>query len=183
MATFNINTFRNKALTAGGARANLFDVSMTGPGVATGLSTDEFNFACKGTAIPTMTVGVVEVQFFGRSIKVPGNKTFDNWTTTVINDEGFEVRNAMEKWMTAMGTHAGNVSTTTEANLYGSADVRQHAKKGGIIHTYSFVKIFPVSIGEITLGWGENDAIEEFPVEFAYDYWTHNAATGGAIVI
>ena len=131
---FSIDSFRGGALNAGGARANLFDVQITGATVA-GLTASEFNFSCKGAAIPAMAVGVVEVPYFGRVVKVPGNKTFDNWSTTVINDEGFEVRNAMEKWMTAMGTHAGNVSTTTEANLYGSADVRQHAKKGGIIHT------------------------------------------------
>ena len=180
---FSISKFRGGALSKSGARANLFEVTLTGSAAGSfAVNTKEFQFACKAAAIPAMAVGVVEVPYFGRVVKVPGNKTFDNWTTTVINDEGFEVRNAMEKWMTAMGTHAGNVSTATEANLYGSADVRQHAKKGGIIQTYTFVKIFPVSIGEITLGWGENDTIEEFPVEFAYDYWTHSAATGGAIV-
>ena len=71
----------------------------------------EFTFACKAAAIPAMTVGVVEVPYFGRVVKVPGNKTFDNWTVTIINDEGFHIRNGMEKWMAAMGTHEGNIAT------------------------------------------------------------------------
>ena len=80
---FTISEFRGKALNNAGARANLFDVSMTGP-TAAGLNTSEFTFACKAAAIPAMTVTTIDVPYFGRTIKVPGNKTFDNWTVTVI---------------------------------------------------------------------------------------------------
>ena len=177
---FSIDTFRTNALNSSGARANLFDVNMTGA-TGVGLTTTEFTFACKGAQIPAMAVGVVEVPYFGRMVKVPGNKTFDNWTTTIINDEGFEIRNAFEKWIAAMGTHEGNISTigggTTGGvnSLYGSASVSQYGKDGSTtaLETYSFVNIFPVNMSEITLGWGENDTIEEFTIEFAYDYWTH----------
>ena len=176
---FAINKFRTNALNNSGARANLFDVTISGATIA-GLTASEFNFSCKGAAIPPMAVGVVEVPYFGRVVKVPGNKTFDNWSTTVINDEGFEIRNAFEKWLAAMGTHEGNLSTigggTTGgvSSLYGSASVSQYSKAGGTaLETYNFVNIFPVSLGEITLGWDSNDAIEEFTIEFAYDYWTH----------
>ena len=107
---FTIDKFRTNALNNSGARANLFDVSIKGAGVAK-LTPSEFNFSCKGAAIPAMAVGVVEVPYFGRVVKVPGNKTFENWTTTVINDEGFEIRNAFEKWIAAMGTHKEIVTT------------------------------------------------------------------------
>ena len=180
MATFNINTFRNKALNNAGARANLFDVTMKAPGTASELNADEeFTFACKGAALPAMTVGVVEVPYFGRSIKVPGNKTFENWSVTIINDEGFAIRNGFEKWVASMGTHIGNVQSTAssalESGLYGNAEVTHFGKTGNsdIIAKYNFVNMFPVAVGEITLGWDANDAIEEFTVEFAYDYWTH----------
>ena len=176
---FAINQFRTNALNNSGARPNLFDVSIEGAGVA-GLTPSEFNFSCQGAAIPAMAVGVVEVPYFGRTVKVPGNKTFDNWTTTVINDEGFEIRNAFEKWIAAMGTHATNVveigggTTGGVSSLYGSASVSQYAKAGGTaLQTYSFVNIFPVNMSEIALAWDSNDAIEEFTIEFAYDYWTH----------
>ena len=177
---FEINKFRTNALNNSGARANLFDVTISGATIA-GLTASEFNFSCKGAAIPPMAVGVIEVPYFGRTVKVPGNKTFDNWTTTVINDEGFEIRNAFEKWIAAMGTHEKNVSTigggTTGGvtSLYGSASVSQYGKDGSTtaLETYSFVNIFPVNLSEIALGWDSNDAIEEFTIEFAYDYWTH----------
>ena len=178
---FTIDTFRTTALSAGGARANLFDVTIAGVAATTHLATGvaEFKFACKAAAIPAMAVGVVEVPYFGRVVKVPGNKTFDNWSVTIINDEGFLVRNGFEKWVASMGTHKGNVqsaaSTKLASGLYGNAEVVHYGKSGTAskLATYNFVNIFPVSVSEIALGWDANDAIEEYTVEFAYDYWTH----------
>ena len=177
---FTIDKFRTNALNNSGARANLFDVTIAGATVA-GLSPSEFNFSCKGAAIPAMAVGVVEVPYFGRMVKVPGNKTFENWSVTIINDEEFLIRNAMEKWVAAMGTHEGNIATigntfgAAGGTLFGQATVQHYSKGGGALGQakYNFINIFPVSIGEIALAWDANDAIEEFTVEFAYDYWTH----------
>ena len=176
---FTISEFRGKALNNAGARANLFDVTMTGAGAA-GLNASEFTFACKAAQIPAMAVATIDVPYFGRTIKVPGNKTFDNWSVTIINDEGFAIRNGMEKWIAAMGTHEGNVATVgtdftaSGGTLFGNATVSHYDKAGSkTIAEYKFVNIFPVSLAEITLGWDANDAIEEFAVEFAYDYWTH----------
>ena len=172
---FSINTFRSNALNNAGARANLFDVTMTGAPIA-GLNASEFTFACKAAQIPSSTVGVVEVPYFGRVVKVPGNKTFENWSVTIINDEDFNIRNAMEKWITAMGTHEGNVATISagDGTLYGQATVNQYAKAGGtVLEAYNFVNIFPINVAAIDLAWETNDAIEDFTVEFAYDYWTH----------
>ena len=179
---FTIDTFRTTALAAGGARANLFDVTIAGTGATDNLDTGgvaEFIFSCKAANIPAMAVGVVEVPYFGRVVKVPGNKTFDHWSVTIINDEGFLVRNGMEKWVASMGTHIGNVqsaaSSALTSALYGNATVQHYGKQGAAdkIASYNFVNIFPVSVSEIALGWDANDAIEEFTVEFAYDYWTH----------
>ena len=182
---FSIGDFRGKALGDGGARANLFDVTISGS-VASGFlgaGLKEFVFACKAANIPPMTVGTIDVPYFGRVIKVPGNKTFENWSVTVINDESFTVRNGFEKWLHSMGTHLTNVNLATNENLYATAEVKQYPKTGGTtaLQTYKFEKIFPVSLGEIALGWDSNDAIEEFTVEFAYDYWTHSGK-GGNIV-
>ena len=179
---FTIDKFRTTALSAGGARANLFDVTIAGGGATAHLLTTgvaEFSFVCKAANIPAMAVGVVEVPYFGRVVKVPGNKTFDNWSVTVINDEGFLVRNGFEKWVASMGTHIGNVQSAASSKLttglYGTATVQHYGKtgEGSKIASYSFVNIFPVSVSEIALGWDANDAIEEYTVEFAYDYWTH----------
>jgi hypothetical protein len=178
--SFSISNFRGGALNNSGARPNLFDVQLTKAPAVIGLVDTEFRFACKAAQIPPMTVGVVEVPYFGRVVKVPGNKTFDNWNVTIINDEGFEVRNAMEKWMVLMGGHASNKSAIGASgtgglndSLYGTGVVRQYPKSGATaIQTYEFTNIFPVNVSEIALDWSSNDAIEEFTVEFAYDYWT-----------
>ena len=170
---FTISEFRGKALNNAGARANLFDVTMTGAAAA-GLNASEFTFACKAAQIPPMAVATIDVPYFGRTIKVPGNKTFDNWTVTIINDEDFIVRNGFEKWIAAMGTHAKNISILKADEIYGNATVKHYNKSNDkTIAEYKFVNIFPVAVSEITLGWDANDAIEEFTVEFAYDYWTH----------
>jgi hypothetical protein len=175
---FSISSFRANALAKNGARANLFEVGLTGAAVnAFGLGVPELTFACKAAQIPTSSVGVVEVPYFGRVVKIPGNKTFENWTVTIINDEDFNIRNAMEKWMGAMGTHEKNTQVVSAGagTLYGQASVHQYAKTGGTtpLATYSFVNIFPVNVAAIDLAWETNDAIEDFTVEFAYDYWTH----------
>ena len=181
---FTIDTFRQTALSAGGARANLFDVTISDidANLMGAAGVKEFTFACKAANIPAMAVGVVEVPYFGRVVKVPGNKTFDNWSVTIINDEGFAIRNGFEKWVASMGTHIGNIqsaaSSALTSALFGNAQVRHFAKTGPAdspapIAKYNFVNIFPVTVSEITLGWDANDAIEEFTVEFAYDYWTH----------
>ena len=176
---FKIQDFRGKALNKAGARANLFQVTITGTPGDISLDADEFRFACKGAAIPAMAVGTIDVPYFGRVVKVPGNKTFDNWSVTVINDEGFLVRNGFEKWVASMGTHKGNVQSAASTNLtsalYGDATVQHYGKTGSTskIAEYKFVNIFPVAVSEIALGWDANDAIEEYTVEFAYDYWTH----------
>ena len=178
---FTIDTFRTTALSKGGARANLFDVTIAGAAATTNLAggVAQFKFACKAAAIPAMAVGVVEVPYFGRVVKVPGNKTFDNWSVTIINDEGFLVRNGMDKWVASTGSHIGNVqsaaSSALTGALYGDATVQHYGKKGPTdkIAEYKFVNIFPVNLSAIELSWGDNDTIEEFTVEFAYDYWTH----------
>ena len=175
---FSISSFRANALAKNGARANLFEVNLTGAAVnGFGLGVPELTFACKAAQIPSSSVGVVEVPYFGRVVKIPGNKTFENWTVTIINDEDFTLRNGFESWIAAMGTHDGNISTVSAGagTLYGTGTVNQLAQTGGTtaLASYSFVNIYPVNVAAIDLAWDSNDAIEEFTVEFAYDYWTH----------
>ena len=175
MATgFSIDTFRSRALIGEGARANLFDVTMTG---VADLATNDISYTCKAASLPGSAVTAIDVPYFGRIVKVPGNKTFENWTVTIMNDESFSVRNAMEKWIATMGSHAGNIASI--ASLTGAdAKVMQYAKVGGAaIHTYTFKNIFPVNVAAIDLAWDTNDQIEEFTVEFAFDYWTSVAGS------
>ena len=174
---FSVSNFRSKGMPGGGARPNLFDVMISGVSAAS--IPANHNFLCKIATIPPSTMGVVEIPYFGRMVKVPGNRTFDNLSVTFLNDEDFAIRNAVELWMNKMNSHVGNISDNP-SELHGELDVYQDGRDGSYIiggGALHFTNIFPVALGEIGLDWGSNDAIEEFTVDFAYDYWEHGTQT------
>ena len=181
---FNIADFQ-EALAAQGARPNLFEMSITGASGITGAATadftgGQFKHLCKTAQLPGSTIGVVEVQYFGRPVKMPGNRTFENLTTTIINDEGFKLRHALEKWMSFLNTHEGNLSTTaggTSLTYTGTLTLQQYSRDGAAdINPYKFNRCWPVNVAPIDLDWGTNDTIEEFTVEWAYDWWSNDTS-------
>ncbi len=170
---FSINSFRSNALSKAGARPNLFECGITGQGLPA-----NFSYLCKIATIPPSTMGVVEVPYFGRMVKIPGNRTFDNLSVTVLNDEDFAVRNAIEIWMNKMNSHILNTAVNP-SGLFADMTVTHYGRDGTLITgaVWTFKNAFPVALGEIGLDWGSNDAIEEFSIDFAYDYWSHGAQT------
>ena len=177
--SFQINKFRT-GLKGGIARPNLFEVNISVP-TTVPLDTTIFPFQCKLATIPPSTMGVIEVPYFGRMIKIPGNRTFDNLSLTVINDEGFLIRDAVENWMELMNHHRDNKSSATMVDIQADISVK-HFKVDGTASgdPWTFVDAFPVSLGEISLDWGSNDTAEEFSIDFAYDYWKRGAGTSAA---
>ena len=176
---FNIADFQ-EALAQQGARPNLFEVTLTLPSPAiTGTSATNFTTLCKTAQLPGSTIGVVEVQYFGRPVKMPGNRTFENLTTTIINDEDFALRNSMESWMAFLNTHESNTTTvaggTGGLNYIGTLSIQQYNRDGSFTSdaNYTFNKCWPVNVAPIDLDWGTNDTIEEFTVEWAYDWWSN----------
>jgi hypothetical protein len=92
----------------------------------------------------------------------------------IINDEDFTVRNAIESWMNGINSHAGNVrngAATSPSGYTVDAEVTQYSKAGDPIKNYKFVGMFPLDLAPIDLDWGSNDAIEEYSVTFAYQWW------------
>jgi len=176
---FNVNEFSG-ALKAGGARPSLFQVQITNP--INGVADAQVPFMCKAAQIPEATLSSIDVPYFGRQVKVAGTRTFAEWSPTIINDEDFAIRNAMEQWSNAINSFQGNVNTAggTAPSLYkANAQVTQFSKTGEILRVYDFVGIFPTVVAAIDLGWENGDAIEEFQVTFAYDYWTVSGGTTG----
>ena len=177
---FAISEFRSKGLAKGGARPKLFQAQMINnpAGIPTN-GEGGWSFVCKIASIPASTIGAIEVPYFGRQVKIPGNRTFDNLSVTIINDEGFGVRNSIESWMADMNSHQGNQQWAQANDLLGIMSITQYSKDRVVIGEgeWEFVNIFPTSLGEIALDWGSNDAIEEYTIEFAYDYWTHGTNT------
>ena len=178
----DISKFRSAGLKSSGARPNLFEATITKTPV-NGLTDAEFRLLCKIASIPTSTIGVIEVPYFGRNVKIPGNRTFDNLSVTVINDEDFKIRNAFEQRMNNLNSHQSNKSAITTAgqsgNLSGEMAIQHFDRAGNAISgaKWSFTNVYPVALGEIALDWGSNDTIEEFTIDFAYDYWTHGQNT------
>ena len=180
---FNVTNFKN-AMTYDGARPNLFKV-VFGTAAAAGQFTpgEDFEMFCRATSIPGTTIGQVVVPYFGREVKFAGNRTFADWSVTVINDEDFKVRSVMEKWMNSINAHTENKRAGGGAatkGYYASATVHQLSKNnvGNATRTYTFQNMFPTDLSEITLDWGDNDSIQEFTVTFAYDFWTAATGTG-----
>lgn len=171
---FNIDEFKSQ-LGGGGARPNLFRVQLLNP-IDPSADT-KLSFMVKATAIPASTVGTMEVPFMGKKVKFGGDRTFaEEWSVTVINDEDFAVRNALESWSNAIHTHSSNLRATPD--LYKSqGQVIQLNKNLREIREYTFEGIFPTTISSIQLSWETNDTIEEFECSFAYDQWR---ITGGA---
>ena len=171
---FNVQNFR-ASLVTDGARAALFDVSLVVPPVvALPGVTENIVFKARATSLPGDSVSSINVNYFGREIKVAGTRTFPDWSITVINDEDFLIRNTFERWMSSINSHVNNLRSpamAVSAEYQTNAVVRQYAKTGEIIKTYNFVGIFPTDVAAIDLDWASGDQIEEFSITFAYQWW------------
>ena len=180
---FNVDTFRT-AMKNDGARPNLFEVSLQFPSFVElgGLAGSQSRFFVKTAQLPGTTIGAVTVPYFGREVKVAGNRIFADWTVSILNDEDFAIRNAFERWHRGINGNVTNlrelgaISTSPAApgtSYAVDAEVVQYAKIGGSpIKKYKFVGLFPNDISPIDLDWGANDTIEEYSITLSYQYWT-----------
>ena len=132
------------------------------------------SFLVKAAALPASTLGTINVPFRGRQVLIAGDRTFEPWTITVINDIDFKVRNAFERWMNGINSHNLNIRNPVAGTPLGytvDSEVTQFGKKGDTLKKYKFVGVFPNDITPIDVDWGSNDAIEEFSVTLTYQWW------------
>ena len=196
----NLRTITNfkSALKGGGARPNLFEVNMNWPaGENMGFwgndVEEEFQFLCKAAALPSSNVTPIEIPFRGRTLKVAGDRTFDVWTITVINDENFRIRSKFEQWMNGISKLTDGSGATSPGSYMASAVVNQLGRGANQgknatgssssgdgsagredikpLRTYYFSDIFPTEVSEIALSYDNTDTIEEFTVTFQVQYW------------
>lgn len=166
-----INDFRSHLL-GGGARPNQFRVIMTFPPVAGGsVESEKMSFLCNAASLPASTMGVIEIPFRGRFLKIAGEKTFETWTVTVLNDTNFTIRNAFERWSDAINNHSDNLGLVNPLEYQTDAEVQQLVRDGSVAKTYKFFYMFPNSVSAIDLDMGSNDQVEQFQVELTYGYW------------
>ena len=173
----NINDFK-ATLKGGGARANQFQVTMPFPGfAAVGGETRTMSYLCQATNLPGMTIGEVDVKFRGRSLYIAGERTFENWTTTIMNDTDFMLRNAFERWMNAINSMSDNSGLENPSDYMVDAYVDQLDRAGQVIKSYTFRGMWPLTIGNIDVAYATNDEVETFDVTYRYQFFETNTTT------
>ena len=167
----NINEFKSR-LSGGGARANQFKVTMNFPAYsAVGGETSDLSYLCTATAIPGQSLGTVAVPFRGRVLNLVGDRTFNPWSITVLNDTDFKIYRAMERWMNGMNAHSTNTGLTTPVAYEADLFVEQLDRSGDTLKKYTFRGSYPQEMSPIELSYASNDEIERFTVTFAYQYY------------
>jgi hypothetical protein len=170
MSTLGVDDFKAK-LIGGGARANLFQVIVNNPPTGAGLNTELLSYTCKAASLPPSVVAQIDVPFRGRQLKVAGDRTFENWTITIYNEDAQDVRSAFESWMNSINQHVANLGVKNPRDYQADLIVQQLDRQATVTKSYDIRGAFPVNVSEIELNYENNDAIEEFTVEFAYQYW------------
>lgn len=177
-----ITDFKSK-LTGGGARSNLFEVVLSFPDAAAAdaVVLDKARFLVKGANLPASNVAQIEVPFRGRVLKIAGDRTFDTWTVTIINDTDFAIRSAFENWMNKINRVSDNTGLTNPASYQADAFVYQLDRSGETLRAYHFYDIFPTQVAPIDLSY-DAQGIQEFTVELQVQWWEAvkgNAANAG----
>lgn len=190
MAFPNINEFKEKLLD-GGARHSLFRMELTWPAaipLGASFGSPLIPFYCRVSEIPGTAFNPITLKYAGREVKYAGSRTYTNLTVTVINDEAFRTRRAFEQWMDAIQTRDTNISPLTAplshgpTGYAGTGNVIQYDKQGNPIRTYVFTDMYPVTLGSIALDWSNDSNIEEYTVEFAYQYWVPGEEFAGSVL-
>lgn len=180
---FNLQNFKSN-LTGGGARPNLFRVDLDFPSaILTAAGSNNAAtlqrlgyFMVKAANLPASQVGTIEVPFRGRTLKVAGDRTFEPWTITVINDTNFALRTVFESWVNTINQSVRNVGLQNPADYQKDMTVHQLNREGNAIKAYKFYGAFPTNVSAIDLAFDTNDTVEEFTVELQVQWWTPVAA-------
>ena len=189
MASSNVSQFLQ---TIGqGVKPNMFLINIAFPEAIKLESEDQklTNILCKSAALPGSNLGVIEVPFRGRTVKIAGDRTFDTWTTTFFNDKDFKLRSFFEQWANSINTHEGNTAplfTPNNSDGY-MADLgvkqleKDSSEEGAVLREYTLKYCFPTNVSPIDLAYDSNDQIEEFSVEWQYSYFTAQAGTRSGV--
>ena len=192
MADFNISSFR--AALGTGSRPNLFKVLVTPPR-STGYPLTNFEYQCRSGSLPSSTLGTIEIPMnAGRRLKMGGDRTFTEWTSTVLNDENYTIRGVLEKWqndivkanfeLQSVGNRSakiGGTAATDTDGLYGTVTIYQLKEDGSSVPngSYRLVNCWPTDISSIDLSYDTTDSVEDFTVTWTYDYFENGFSADG----
>lgn len=203
MANLNIPNTKDRTLDqfkgrmiGGGARPNLFECELFFPNDSIPVGTtadnlsDKTRFLIKAANLPASTLGVIDIPFRGRNLKIAGDRTFDPWTITVINDADFSIRTAFERWMNLINKHEDNAGKINPTDYQQEVYVKQlgrsltsgttptSAAQIPVLKQYQFYGVFPTSVSAIDLSYDSSDTIEEFTVDLQVQWWDALDQTG-----
>ena len=188
-ANRKISDFKG-ALIGGGARPNLFEVELTTLPAGIAWDSTNFSYMCKAATLPASNIANIDIPFRGRIFKVAGDRTIDPWTVTIINDEGFKLRNAFEEWADLIAKLDNNLGATDPEAYMVSAKVYQLGRgstpnsksnsgtANSVLKEYEFFNIWPSTVAAIDLSYDSPDTIEEFTVDFQVQSYKFNGAGG-----
>ena len=176
------------ALIGGGARGNQFRVELSFPSLVsgTGQAANKAQFLCTAASLPGSDIGVADVMYRGRNVPLAGERTFQPWTITIINDTDFAIRDAFEKWMQVINNVKSNQGVTNPLAYTAQLNVVQLDRNGSELKRYTFIDAWPNNLSDIQLAFGQNNAVEEFSVTLQYAYWetkTTNASVSASVSI
>ena len=178
---FNISSFKENGLVYGGARPSLFSVTLNVPqGIGIdNVSVDKFRFVCNAAELPPSSISAIEIPYFGRKIKIGGDRAFGDWSVNIMNDEDFAVKALFEKWSNAINRMQSNVRDPNVSTEEYKQDLMctQYSKDGIKIREYRIIGAFPTTVAGIGLDWDTQNSVETFAVTFAYDYWVPEIET------
>ena len=163
------------ALRDGGARANQFEVNITGGPAAILTTSQDFRFLCKSTSVPALTMGEIAVPYRGRQIYVAGDRTYETWAITVISDRGMMMRSAFEQWQSFLGDIGGTTNRSSigdsPSQYYGSALIKQKDRNDATLRTYRLFDVWPTSVDAMEFAY-ETEGLMEFGVTFRFNHMT-----------
>ena len=177
----NIADF-NAQMIGGGARHNQFRVELTFPSYVTlgVVAGQRAQFLCKAAQLPASTIETLPVLYRGRPVNFAGERTFQPWTVTIYNDTTFGIRNALEQWQSGIQNYNTTNGRVNPTDYQVDLNVHQLDRNGAIIKSYKFVDAMPTNISAVGLDYEQQNAIEQFDVEFTYNFFTSNTgATSG----
>jgi hypothetical protein len=175
MAILGVDDMKAK-LVGGGARPNLFKVTMGFPSYVTA-DVSLASYMCKAASLPASTIAPIAIPFRGRNLQIAGDRTFEAWNITVINDTDFNVRNSFEQWMNGINQHQENTGLTQPSSYMADMIVEQLDKDGSVKKKYDIRGTWPTSLGAIEVAYTDENTIEEFTVELQVQYWESNKTT------
>ena len=183
-----LEQFKGRML-GGGARPNLFECELNFPAISlpdgstADTLSDSTRFLIKAAALPASNLGIIDVPFRGRNLKIAGDRTFDPWTITVINERDFKIRTAFERWMNLINKHEDNAGLINPIDYQQDAVVKQLGRAGlsgnkpesakdlPVLKQYKFYGVFPTAVSDIALSYDSSDTIEEFTVDLQVQWW------------